>query len=181
VSVPRRVGAREVYRGRVFDVEVERFRDDAEEREFDIEVIRHNGGAGVLPLDANGEVVLIRQWRYPLDRECLEVPAGRIEPGDDPEATARRELEEEAGLAAGRIDPLGSILPAPGYCTERVWLYLARDLRPVGQRLEEDERVEIVRLTLDEALAAVASGAIDDAKTVVALLRYAAGGVRTAR
>jgi ADP-ribose pyrophosphatase len=171
VTWPRRVSRREVYRGRVFDMQVERFRDEADAREFDIELVRHNGGACALPVEADGRVVLVRQYRYPLEHEVLEVPAGRIEPGDDPAATAARELEEEAGLRAGRLEPLGSILPAPGYSTERVWIYLARDLTPIPQRLEEDERVEVVRLTLDEALAAVAAGEIDDAKTVVALLR----------
>jgi 8-oxo-dGTP pyrophosphatase MutT (NUDIX family) len=178
VTLPRRVGRREVYRGRVFDLEVERFRDEAEQREFDIEVVRHRGGAGVLPVEADGRVVLVHQWRYPLDRLVVEIPAGRIEAGDDPQATALRELEEEAGLRAGRVDPLGSILPAPGYCTERVWIYLARDLTAVPQRLEEDERVEIVRMTLDEALAAVEAGEIDDAKTVIALLRFSVNGER---
>jgi len=173
VTWPHRVARREVYRGRVFDVEVERFRDDAEGREFDIEVVRHNGGACALPVEADGRLVFVRQYRYPLRREVLEVPAGRIEPGDDPEATAARELEEEAGLRAGRLESLGSILPAPGYSTERVWIYLARDLTPVAQRLEEDERVEVVRLTLDDALTALGTGEIDDAKTVVAILRYA--------
>lgn len=169
----RRTGRREIYSGRVFDVAVERFRDEAEQREFDIEVVEHNGGAAMLPVEADGTVVLIRQWRYPLDRFCIEIPAGRIEPGDDPEATARRELEEEAGLVAGRVEPLGSILPAPGYCTERVWIYLGRDLTHVPQRLEEDEKVEVIRMSLDDALSLVASGGIDDAKTVVALLAAA--------
>jgi ADP-ribose pyrophosphatase len=169
----RRVNRHEVFRGRVFDAWVDRFRDEADGREFDIEVVEHNGGAAVLPVDADGRVVLVRQWRFPLGRETLELPAGRIEPGDDPQATACREMEEEAGLRAGRVESLGSILPAPGYLTERVWLYLARDLEAVPQRLEEDEFVEIVRMTIDEALDAIDAGEIDDAKTVVALLRAA--------
>ncbi len=171
MTVPTRVGRRDIYRGRVFDVDVERFRDEDEGREFDIEVISHNGGAGVLPITSDGRVVLIRQWRYPLDRLCLEIPAGRIEPGDDPESTARRELEEEAGLVADRLESLGSLLPAPGYLTERVWVFLASGLSNVPQRLEEDERVEIVEMSLDDALALVDTGEIDDAKTVVALLK----------
>ena len=172
-DVPRRTERRDVFRGRVFSVAVDRFRDEADGREFEIETILHGGGAAILPVEADGRVVLVRQWRYPLDAETLEIPAGRIERGDDPQATACRELEEEAGLATARVESLGSILPAPGYLTERVWLYLARDLTPVPQRLEEDERVEIVRMTLDEALAEIDAGEIDDAKTVVALLRYA--------
>lgn len=170
----RRTSRREIFRGKVLDLTVDRFRDDdGDDREFDIEIIHHNGGAAVLPVDDDGMLVLVRQWRYPLERTSIELPAGRIEPGDDPEATARREMEEEAGLRAGTVEPLGSIVPAPGYDTERVWIYLARDLTRVPQQLDEDERVEIVRLSLDDALAAVESGEIDDAKTIVAILKLA--------
>ena len=169
----RRVARREIYKGRVFDLTVDRFRDEDEDREFDIEIVQHNGGAAILPVEEDGTLVLIRQWRYPLGHELVEIPAGRIDEGDDPESAARRELEEEAGLQAGRVDSLGSMLPAPGYTTERIHLFLARELTVVPQRLEEDERVEIVRMSLDEALAAVDRGEIDDGKTVVALLRYA--------
>ena len=168
----RRVARRDVYSGRVFDVSVDRFRDEGRGgREFDIEIVHHNGGAAALPVDADGAVVLVRQWRYPLGRASLEIPAGRIEPGDDPEAAARRELEEEAGLRAGRVEPLAELFVAPGYSTERIYVYLARELAPVPQRLDEDEVVELVRMSLDEALSAVDSGEIDDAKTVVALVR----------
>jgi ADP-ribose pyrophosphatase len=168
-----RVGRRDVYSGRVFDVAVDRFRDDEEGREFDIEAVLHNGGAGVLPIDDDGNVVLVRQWRYPLGTTCLEIPAGRVERGDDPRSTAVRELEEEAGLVAGSVQSLGSLLPAPGYCTERVWIFVARDLTEVPQRLEEDEYVELVRMPLGDAVAAAVAGEIDDAKTVAALLRVA--------
>jgi ADP-ribose pyrophosphatase len=172
VSDIRRAGRRDIYKGRVFDVTVDRFADDAEGgREFDIEIVHHNGGAGILPVDDDGQVVLIRQWRYPLGRASIEVPAGRIEEGDDPEATARRELEEEAGLRASHVELLAAVYPAPGYTTEKVWIYLATGLEEVGQNLEEDERVEVLRMPLEEALAAVASGEIDDAKTIIALLR----------
>lgn len=171
----RQTNSREIYRGKVFDLTVDRFvDDDGDEREFEIEVVHHSGGAAVLPIDANGEVVLIRQWRYALGRTLLEAPAGRIENGDDPAATAARELEEEAGLSAGRIEPLGSILVAPGYTTERIHLFLATDLTPVPPRPDEDERIEVVRMPFDEALARIDDGEIDDAKTVVALLRTAA-------
>lgn len=171
----RQTSSREIYRGRVFDLTVDRFvDDDCDEREFEIEVVHHSGGAAVLPIDANGEVVLIRQWRYALGRTLLEAPAGRIENGDDPAATAARELEEEAGYSAGSIESLGSILVAPGYTTERIHLYLATDLTPVPPRPDEDERIEVVRMPFDEALARIDGGEIDDAKTIVALLRTAA-------
>lgn len=172
----RRTGRREVFRGRVFDVTVDRFATPEDGREFDIEIVHHNGGAAVLPIQDDGRVVLVRQWRYPLERDSIEIPAGRVEGDDDPEATARRELEEEAGLRAERIEPLAVVMTAPGYTTERLYIYLATGLEHVGQQLEEDEHVELLHVTLDEALAMIESGEIDDAKTVVALLRYTVRG-----
>lgn len=171
----RQIDRREIYRGRVFDLTVDRFvDDDGDDREFEIEIVHHSGGAAVLPIDANGDVILIRQWRYALGRTLLEVPAGRIEPGDDPAATAGRELEEEAGYSAGTIEPLGSILVAPGYTTERIYLFVATNLTSVPPRPDEDERIEVVRMPFDEALARIDRGEIDDGKTTVALLRAAA-------
>jgi len=168
---PRLVSRREIYQGRVFGVTVDRFADDERGVEFDIEIVLHNGGAGVLPVTDDGTIVLIRQWRYPLGRYSLEIPAGRIEQGDDPETTARRELEEETGLRANRVEPLAEINSGPGFTTERLYLYLATGLTSSSQNLDEDERVEVVHLSIDEALAAVDDGRIDDAKTVVAILR----------
>ena len=109
-----------------------------------------------------------------MGRTLLEAPAGRIENGDDPASTAARELEEEAGYSAGSIESLGSILVAPGYTTERIHLYLATDLTPVPPRPDEDERIEVVKMPFEEALARIDGGEIDDAKTIVALLRTAA-------
>jgi ADP-ribose pyrophosphatase len=171
VKDPRLVSRREIYEGRVFGVTVDRFADDERGVEFDIEIVHHNGGAGTLAVTDEGTIVLIRQWRYPLGRFSLEIPAGRIEPGDVPEATARRELEEETGLRATRVEPLAEINSGPGFTTERLYLYLATGLTASSQRLDEDERIEIVHLSMDEALAAVDDGRIDDAKTVVAILR----------
>lgn len=171
----RQTGSRDIYHGRVFDVTVERFvDDDAGERVYEIEVVHHSGGAAVLPIDANGDAVLIRQWRYALGRTLLEIPAGRIEDGDEPGATAIRELEEEAGLTAGHLEALGSILVAPGYTTERIYLYLATDLSPVASTPDDDERIEVVRVPFDEAVRLIDAGEIDDAKTTVALLKAAA-------
>jgi ADP-ribose pyrophosphatase len=171
VSEPRIIRRREIYEGRVFGVTVDRYADDGTGREFDIEIVHHNGGAGALAVDDDGSLILIRQWRYPLDRHSIEIPAGRIEPGHDPEATARRELEEETGLRASRVEPLAEVNSGPGFTTERLYIYLATGLVPTSQSLDEDERVEIIRMTMDEALAAVDDGRIDDAKTVIAILR----------
>jgi ADP-ribose pyrophosphatase len=158
-----------LYRGKVFDLSISRFQS-AEKGEVDIELIHHNGGAGALPLFDDGTVALVRQWRYPLERYSLEIAAGRIEPGHTPEETAARELEEELGYRAREFRKLGEFHIAPGYCEERLYVYLARGLTQSAQNLDDDEEVEVVHLTFDDALALVHSGEIDDAKSIITLL-----------
>ena len=137
------------------------------------EIVRHPGGAAVLPILADGRVVLIRQFRPAIGRSILEVPAGRLEPGEDPATCARRELQEETGHQAGRLVPLGSTLASAGFCDERIHLFAAFDLTETASSPEPDECIEVVTFPLDEALAMVAVGRIDDAKTQLALLLYA--------
>jgi ADP-ribose pyrophosphatase len=158
-----------IYRGRVFDLSVSRFQS-AEKGEVDIELVHHNGGAGALPLFDDGTVALVRQWRYPLGRFSLEIAAGRIEPGHTPEETAARELEEELGYRAREFRKLSEFQVAPGYCEERIYVYLATGLEKSSQNLDEDEEVEVVHMTFRDALARVHSGEIDDAKSIITLL-----------
>jgi ADP-ribose pyrophosphatase len=157
------------YKGRILDLSVSRF-VSAHSGEVDIEVIHHNGGAGALAMFDDGTVALVRQWRYPLNRYSLEISAGRIEPGHSPIETAERELEEEMGLRAREFIKLSEFQVAPGYCEERIWVYLARGLEPCAQRLDEDEEIDVVRMPLADALAKIHSGEIDDAKTIITLL-----------
>lgn len=157
------------YKGRVLDLSVSRF-VSAHSGEVDIEVIHHNGGAGALAVYEDGTVALVRQWRYPLGRYSLEISAGRIERGHSPAETAERELEEEMGLRAGEFIQLSEFQVAPGYCEERLWVYLARELEPCAQQLDEDEEIDVIRMPFAEALAKVHSGEIDDAKTIITLL-----------
>src|SRR6476620_1621315 len=110
-----------VHRGRVLNLSLSRFVSEAK-GEIEIEIVHHNGGAGTLPLFEDGTVALVRQWRYPLGRYSLEIAAGRIEPGQSPEETAARELEEELGYRAGWLRKLGEFLVAPGYCEERLYV-----------------------------------------------------------
>ena len=138
--------------------------------EVEIEIVHHNGGAGTLPVFEDGTVALVRQWRYPLARYSLEIAAGRIEPGHTPEETAARELEEELGFRAGELSKIGEFFVAPGYCEERIYVYLARKLEPCEQNLDDDEEVEVVRMPFAEALARVHSGEIDDGKSIITLL-----------
>ena len=161
-----------VHRGRVFDVSLSTF-TSAEKGDVVLELVHHNGGAGALPLFADGTVALVRQWRYAINRFSLEIAAGRIEPGQSPVEAAARELEEEVGYRAKNLQKVADFLVAPGYCEERIFTYLATDLEPAKQHLDEDEEIEIVRMPLEEAIARVQSGEIDDAKSIITLLKVA--------
>jgi ADP-ribose pyrophosphatase len=158
-----------LHQGRVFDMSLSTY-NSAEKGEVTIEVVHHNGGAGALPLFEDGTVALVRQWRYAINRYSLEIAAGRIEKGQTPEEAARRELEEEIGVRAKTLQKISEFLVAPGYCEERIYTYLATDLEPSTQHLDDDEEIEVVHLPLDEALAKVRSGEIDDAKSIITLL-----------
>jgi len=157
-----------IYRGKVLDLSRSRFQSESK-GEVTIEIVHHNGGAGALPLFDDGTVALVRQFRYPLGRIALEVCAGRIEPGDGPEETAIRELEEEMGLKAANVQKLAEFFVAPGYCEERIYMYLATGLTPSSQNLDDDEEIEVIRLPFEEALEKVRSGQIDDAKSIIAI------------
>ena len=161
-----------VYRGRVLDLSLSRFRSVAK-GEVTIEIVHHNGGAAAIPLFEDGSTALVRQWRYPLGRYCLEIAAGRIELGDTPEHTAARELEEELGFRADTFRKLAEFTVAPGYCEERIHVYLATGLVKSVQNLDDDEEIEIVQMPLADALELVRRGEIDDAKSIVGLLTAA--------
>lgn len=140
-------------------------------RTVDLEVIRHPGGAAAVAVDGQGRVCLIRQYRHAAGGWIWEVPAGKLDPGEEPFTTAERELVEEAGLTAGRWTDLGSIFSTPGFCDEVLYLYLARDLAEVPRQLDEHELIEVHWVPLADAVARALSGELRDAKTVVALLR----------
>lgn len=137
------------------------------------EVCEHLGGVGVLPIDKDGNIVLVRQYRYPYDEIMLEIPAGKLDHGDDEDAVdcGLRELKEETGCTAGRIVPLGCIYPSPGFLTEVVHLFAALDLTDGEMQPDEDEFVEVVRLPIAEVEAMAERNEIRDAKTLVALYR----------
>lgn len=173
MSEPRLLDRRTVYSGRVLEVGVDRLRlpDGAT---TELEIIRHSGASVVVPVTADDEVLLVRQYRYATGGWLLEAPAGKLAAGEAPEACARRELEEETGWRAGRLDGLGAIWASPGFTDERLHLFLARDLEPGTQALEEAELLTVERRPLAEAVAMARDGRIADAKSVCALLRAAA-------
>ncbi len=135
------------------------------------EVVHHPGGVAVVPLDGEGNVYLERQFRYPYHKVVTEIPAGKLEPGEDPFDAIRRELKEEIGATAGRWDALGYIMPSVGYTDEMLYLYLARDLAFGERHLDEDEVLESFKLPFAQALAMAADGRLNDAKTLSALFR----------
>ena len=137
------------------------------------EVCEHVGGVGVLPIDKDGNVILVRQFRYPYDTELLEIPAGKLDHGEGESIAdcGARELKEETGCTAGRMVPLGCVYPSPGFLTEVVHLFAALDLTEGEMQPDEDEFVEVVRLPIAEAENMVARDEIRDAKTALALYR----------
>lgn len=158
-----------IFKGKVLDINVERIRLP-NGSDVDLEIIRHPGGACALPLHNDGDISLIRQYRHPAGETIWEIPAGRIDDGEDPETCARRELEEEAGFTAGKMEKLSAFLTTPGFCSELLHIYLASKLTHCGQRLEHDEYLEVVKLPFKDALDMVYSGEINDGKTMIALL-----------
>ena len=138
------------------------------------EVVHHHGGAGIAALNEKGELYLVRQYRYALDRELIEIPAGKLEKGEDPFEAAKRELGEEAGLSAATYRDLGFVIPTCGYCSEIIYLYAAKDLTDVRQHLDPDEFLSVFTMPLDEAAEKVLRGEITDGKTVAAVLKVKA-------
>lgn len=135
--------------------------------------IVHPGAVAILPFDQRGRLMLIRQFRPAVREWLLEIPAGTLERGESPRNCAKRELIEETGFAARKWRKLGCIYTAPGYCTERIHLYEARDLRPASAQQDKDEIIELATMSLAHVRRAVRSGEICDAKTLAALMCYA--------
>lgn len=163
---------RSIFRGRVIDVGVEEV-TLPNGLCATLEIVRHPGGAAVVALDADGRVCLLRQYRYASGGWLWELPAGKIDPGEPPETTARRELAEEAGLQAADWTGLGRLHSSPGVFTEIIHLYLARGLEPLAHAHDADEVIEIHWLPLPLALGWCLSGEITDAKTLIGLFRAA--------
>jgi len=133
-------------------------------------VVRHPGSAVIVPVFADGTVALVKQYRHPAVRYLLEIPAGTLDEGEKPEVGAARELEEELGVVAGKMEKLSEFFVSPGFCEEKMWVYLATELTETSQRLDEDEVIEVVRMTLTEALEMISDGEIEDAKTIIGLM-----------
>lgn len=167
----KRLTRQVVYRGRVIDL----FVDQIEYQTGNTgvrEIAHHPGGAVTVPLMEDGRVILVRQLRYPLGKEVIELPAGKLGPGEDPARAAVRELEEETGWIAGRVEKLTSVYSTPGFCDEELHIYLATDLQesPTGHKREEGESsMTVLMMPLSDAVAMAERGELPDAKTIVGL------------
>ncbi|HEX6882918.1 MAG TPA: NUDIX hydrolase [Planctomycetota bacterium] len=161
-GLPLSCESRVVLRGAIFDVVSAQIVLSSGVTQ-DLLVVEHPGAVAIAPVTESGELVLVRQYRHAAREVLLELPAGRLEPGEEPLAAARRELAEETGRSARRWRALATFLPAPGFCSERIHLFEARELEPVPQHLDPDEDLEVVLLPPERVLALAR-----DAKTLLA-------------
>lgn len=165
---PKLIDSKTVFEGRVFDIVVDTVQEG--EQTYKREVVRHPGSAVIVPVYPDGTVAFVRQYRHPAVRYLLEVPAGTLDLPERPEEGAARELEEELGVVSARLEKLIEFWVSPGFCEEKMWIYLATDLTETAQNLDEDEHVEIVRMPFTRALEMISDGEIEDAKTIIGLL-----------
>ena len=165
---PKVVDTKTIFRGRVIEVSVDTVSEG--EITYEREVVHHAGSAVIVPVFDDGTIALVRQYRHPAQRYLLEVPAGTLERGEAPEKGAARELEEELGLVCGRLKKLSEFFVSPGFCEEKMWVYLATELTETEQRLEDDEVIEVVRIPFSQALSMITTGEIEDAKTIIGVM-----------
>lgn len=165
-----KIDSTQIYDGKILNVSRDTVRLENGETAYR-EVIHHSGGVCVLPLDDNGDVLFVKQFRYPFADVLLEIPAGKRELGEDPLECGIRELSEEVGATADEIIPLGKLYPTVAYDTEIIYMYLARGLHFGEQHLDEDEFVDVIRIPFDEAYKMVMRDEIPDSKTQLAILK----------
>ena len=168
---PELTGSEMVFDGRLFDLRLDTLQSP-EGHTFRREMVYHPGAVCMIPVDGEDRLLLVEQYRHGARTRLLEIPAGTLEPGEDPAETAARELREEVGMRAGQVESLGGFWIAPSYATEYIQLFLCSELTPDPLPGDEDEDIEIVRMTREEATAAVDEGRINDAKSIAGILRW---------
>lgn len=162
-----------IFHGKVFDVKVDEIEYNGSGNKASRQVAVHPGGAVIVPVKDDGKIVLVTQYRYPHDKVILELPAGKLEKGEEPKLCATRELTEETGYSSNKITKLGKIFTTPGFCDEVLHIYLAENLIPGDHAREEgEEGMELFEMTIDEIDEKIKSGEIVDAKTICGIYMY---------
>ena len=165
------VSSQLIYEGRAVKLRVDTVRMPGG-RETSREIVEHSDCVAIIAVDADDGVLLVNQFRKPVEKELLEIPAGGIEPGEDAVATVRRELREETGYLPRKVERLGGFYSTPGYCTEYLHLYLASDLVPSSLNAEDTEGIKLVRVPISQIPGLITSGSICDAKSIAGLLIF---------
>jgi ADP-ribose pyrophosphatase len=165
---PEVISKKLFYQGKIFDVSLDRIREG--EIEYEREIVTHDGSAVVVPVFYDKTVALVKQYRHAAGKYLWEIPAGSLENNETPEEGARRELEEEVGATAGKLDLLSEFYVSPGFLSEKMFVFLATDLTETVQNLEDDELIEIQKYTFDRVFEMIRRNEIEDAKTIVGLM-----------
>jgi len=164
------LSSQNIYNGKVFDMKRDEIELSTGQKTFR-EVINHTGGVVIVAKKDDNTILLVKQFRYAINQVAMELPAGKLERGESPDLCARRELEEETGYVAKTWKSLGFIFTTPGFCDEKLYLYLATDLTFTKQNPDEGEIIECFEYNLDEVFEMIKTGEISDAKTICALTR----------
>lgn len=165
---PEVISTAEIYKGKIFDVFIAEIRHG--DAEYKREIVRHRGSTVIVPVFADKKIAMVRQYRYAAEKFLLEIPAGTLDEGEPPEIAAARELEEEIGVKAGKIEKITEFYVSPGFLTEKMFVFLATELQETEQNLEEDEILVVERHSFPEAFEKIRKGEIQDAKTIVGLI-----------
>ena len=161
---------KDIFEGKVFSVHVDDIELPDGSKSFR-EIVEHSGGVCVAALTDEDELFFVRQFRYPYKKVLLELPAGKLEKGENPLDAGKRELQEECGVTAGEIISMGTVYPTVAYCSEIIYLYAAKNLTATKQNLDEDEFLNVERIPLDKAVEMVLNNELRDGKTQAAVLK----------
>ncbi len=168
IKLEEHVSSKRLYDGRILNLRVDEVKVQSG-RFASREIVEHRGAAAIVPILEGNSVILVRQYRYAVSTELLEIPAGTLEPNENPRDCARRELEEETGYKCREITKILECFVAPGYSTEKIHIYLAKGLTKTETRMEDDENIIVESFSLEAALGKIRSGEIQDAKTIAGL------------